>query len=148
DPGRDEREHVAAPASVEQYDEDRARQDNLRDLEIRVDVDDRGELDSEVDRVGCVRCQRPATVVHELNRDVVVSVDQVGEGDGSEGHHGHVVDSVQEDGDVPLVRDGRPTPRGHEREIGDVERHRDVAAQDKYWGGIRDRGVGDVMRGL
>src|SRR2546426_11899491 len=40
DSARERREQVTAAASVEQHEDDRARQDALRDLEIRVDVDD------------------------------------------------------------------------------------------------------------
>src|SRR5437870_13445351 len=69
DSARERREQVAAPASVEQHEDDRARQDALRDLEIRVDVDDRGKLDSERDRGGRVRGQRLTRVVHELRSE-------------------------------------------------------------------------------
>src|SRR2546428_575014 len=112
DSARERREQVAAPAPIEQHEDDRARQDDLRDLEIRVDVDDWRKLDLERDRVGRIRCQRLARVVHQLDLDGVLSVDEVGERDGSEGRHGHDIDIVQEHGDMPSFGTGSPRPGG------------------------------------
>src|SRR5256886_6986733 len=60
DSGREGRENVAARAPEEQHDKDRARQDDLRERQIWVDVDNRRKLDPERDRVGRVRRQSPA----------------------------------------------------------------------------------------
>src|SRR5207245_3329713 len=81
---REGREKVAAQTPIEQDDKDRAREDDLRDRKIRVDVDDRGKLDSERDGVGRVRGQRLAGVVDQPDHDGVLSVNQVGKGDGPE----------------------------------------------------------------
>src|SRR2546426_6913973 len=143
DSGREGRENVAARAPEEQHDEDCARQDDLRERQIWVDVDNRRKLDPERDRVGRVRRQRPARVVDQPDHDRMFAVDQVRQGDWSEGHHGHVVDSVQEHGDMSLVRDGLAASRGHQCEIRDLERNRDVATQDESRGRIRDLHVAD-----
>src|SRR5207245_9393598 len=69
DSARERREQVAAPASVEQHEDDRDRQDDLRDLETRVDVDDRGKLDLECYRGGRVRGQPTASRGPQPDRD-------------------------------------------------------------------------------
>src|SRR5881409_783673 len=48
DSGREGRENVAARAPEEQHDEDCARQDDLRERQIWVDVDNRRKLDPNV----------------------------------------------------------------------------------------------------
>src|SRR2546426_4146900 len=144
DSGREGRENVAARAPEEQHDEDCARQDDLRERQIWVDVDNRRKLDPERDRVGCVRGQRPARVVDQPDHDRMLAVDQVRERDRSEGHHGHVIDSVQEHRDMPLVGDGVAASRGDQREIRDPEGDCDVATQDQPRGRIRDFDVADL----
>src|SRR5437879_12966193 len=79
DSARERREQVAAPASVEQHEDDRARQDALRDLEIRVDVDDWRKLDLERDRVGRIRCQRLALGVRQPDLDGGLAADEAGD---------------------------------------------------------------------